>query len=41
MEALAISLLEVLLILILVLEAKLEVVNYPPRNSDVSVALGA
>lgn len=40
-EALAIPLVEVLLVLILVLEAELKVVGFPPRSWNESVALGA
>ena len=40
-QALAVPLVEVLLVLVLVLEAQLEVVGLPPRGGHVGVALGA
>ena len=40
-KTLAIPLVEILLVLILVLEAELEVVGFPPRGRNISVTLGA
>lgn len=40
-KALAIPLVEVLFVLILILEAELEIVCFPPRSWNVSVAFGA
>ncbi len=40
-KTLAIPLVEVLLVLILILEAELEIVGFPPRSWNVSVAFGA
>ena len=40
-KTLAIPLVKILLVLILILEAELEIVGFPPRSRNVSVAFGA